>query len=73
MNVLSRFHNNENITHERAGTIKVVGVIWQVCAHIKQIRFLFFSDRKWHIILNRTEQVNLALVDDAGGFLFFAS
>jgi hypothetical protein len=36
------------------GPIKVVVFIWQVRAHIKQIGFLFFSDRKWRIVLYRT-------------------
>jgi hypothetical protein len=41
--------------------------IWQVRAHIKQIDFLFFSDRKWRIVLYRTGKSSgctLVLVDD---------
>jgi hypothetical protein len=36
------------------GSIKFMVFIWQVLAHIKQIGFLFFGDRKWCIVLYRT-------------------
>jgi hypothetical protein len=48
------------------GPIKVMVFIWQVHAHIKQIGFLFFSDRKWHIVLYRTGKSS-GLHTGAGG------
>jgi hypothetical protein len=48
------------------GPIKIVIFIWQVRAHIKRIGFLFFSDRKWRIVLYRTGKSS-GLHTGAGG------